>query len=323
MSISNSKYDAIMRMYERRREESRYVYEEHKEKVYKTIPEYAQIDDKIADIAMESAAKYLDGDASAITSMKKEMEELVKKQAALLVQYNFPADYLKESHICEDCEDTGYVGDEKCHCHKQEIIKVLYNQSNIEQVLERENFDTLSLDVYDDADIDKMQRIIDECKRFANDFGNNGENLLLYGDVGVGKTFLSNCIAKQLIDNGYSVIYFTSIRLFDTLSQCIFGRDEDDEEYSDVMKDIFSCDLLIIDDLGTETASSFVASRLFDVLNERALRHKSTVISTNLPMDKIKERYSERNFSRIFGGYTILHPNIKDIRIRMRRQTRL
>lgn len=323
MSISNSKFDAIMRKYESRREESRHTYEEHKAEVYKVIPEYAQIDDTIADLAMESAAKYLDGDKEAISIMKAEMEKLTSRQAALLVQYNYPSDYLVVKPICNDCNDTGYINDKKCHCLKQEILKVIYHQSNIEELLSRENFDELTYDYYDDADIDGMKVIIDECKRFVDDFDKEYENILLFGDVGVGKTFLSNCIAKALMDKGFSVIYFTSIRLFDTLSQYVFSRDEDDDEGIDVQSDIFTCDLLIIDDLGTETINSFVASRLFDILNERSIRRKSTVISTNLTIDKIKERYSERNFSRIFGDYIVLHPNIKDIRIRKRRQSRL
>lgn len=323
MAISNSKYDEIMRMYERRADESRNVREDHEEEVRRAIPEYAEIDRRIADMAIESAAKYLDGDATAISEMKKAMKQLTNRQAALLVQYGFPKDYLEEKYVCSDCKDTGYIGQEKCHCLKQEILKVIYRQSNIEELLQRENFSTLSFDVYDDADLDRMKAIVAECKRFADDFDDKNENMLLFGNVGVGKTFLTNCIAKELMDRGHSVIYFTSIRLFDTLSACVFRRDEDSDDYEDVLSDIFTCDLLIIDDLGTENINSFVASRLFDILNERSIRCKSTIISTNLPIDKIKERYSERNFSRIFGEYIVLNPNIKDIRIKKRRQSRM
>lgn len=320
MSISNSQFDAIMRVYEQKRENSRHTLEEHKAEVYDLIPEYKEIDTRITDIALESATKYFDGDKDAIESMRRELSELTNKQKLLLKQFSFPDDYLEEHFECEDCKDTGYIdGNKKCHCLTKEILKVLYKQSNIEEILARENFDTLSYDYYDDADIDKMKNIIGQCKDFTIDFDNKYENIMLYGNVGVGKTFLTNCMAKELIDKGHSVIYFTSIRLFDTLSHGIFHRDEEDEEYSDVLKDIFNCDLLIIDDLGTETINSFVASRLFDILNERDLRRKSTIISTNLPFESISDRYSERNFSRIFGSYKILNPNISDIRIKRRR----
>lgn len=324
MSISNAQYDAIMRRYEEKREKSRRLAKEHKEEVIELVPEYKELEDRIADVAMKSAEKYFDGDMDAISEMRNEMTRLTARQKALLAQFSFPEDYLIEKHECSDCGDTGYLDSNvKCHCLKQEIMKILYKQSNIDDLLERENFDTLTYDYYDDCDVEKMKKIIDDCKSFTNDFGNKYENILLVGDVGVGKTFLTNCMAKEVLDAGYSVIYFTSIRLFDTLSKSVFNRKyEDEEEGSDVMQDIYSCDLLIIDDLGTENVSAFVASRLFDVLNERDIRRKSTIISTNLKADAIQERYTERNFSRIFGGYKTLNPTISDIRIKKRRQSR-
>lgn len=321
MSISNTQFDAIMREYESRRTKSHRIYLEHRDEVNELIPEYKEIEDKITDIALESAEKYFSGDMQAIEEMRTRMESLQQRQRDLLKEFSFPEDYLTQKYECEDCQDTGYINNEKCHCLKQKIIRVLYKQSNVEETLERENFDTLSYDYYDDADIDMMNRIIGECKSFVNDFDNKYENMLLFGNVGVGKTFLTNCMAKELLERGKSVIYFTSIRLFDTLAKCVFNRDEDDEEdYNGVLKDIYSCDLLIIDDLGTENASVFVASRLFDILNERDLRRKSTIISTNLKLDEITKRYSERNFSRIFGNYKVLNPDISDIRIKKRRQ---
>lgn len=308
-----------MRQYEKKRENSRHTAKEHKDEVYDLIPEYKDIDLRITDIALECASKYFDGDKSAIAAMKQEIADLTDRQKALLAQYMFPADYLEEHYECPDCNDTGYTADnKKCHCLTKEILKVLYHQSNIEEVLQRENFDTLSYDYYDDADIDKMKVIIEQCKNFVRDFDSKYENIMLYGNVGVGKTFLTNCMTKELIEKGHSVIYFTSIRLFDTLSRGIFHKDDEDDNYG-VLEDVFNCDLLIIDDLGTETINSFVASRLFDILNERDLRKKSTIISTNLPFESISDRYSERNFSRIFGNYKILNPDINDIRIKMRR----
>lgn len=322
MAISNSQFDAIMREYEKKRENSRHEMEAHKATVYAKIPEYKELEVKITDIALESAAKYFEGDKAAIEEMKKQMELITKRQEELLVANDFPIDYIKEKHVCPDCEDTGYINDKKCHCLRQEILKVLYKQSNIEEMLRRENFDTLEYDYYDDADLDMMKGIVSECKNFVKNFDDSYENILLFGNVGVGKTFLTNCITKELIESGHSVIYFTSIRLFDTLSESVFKRDYDEEdERDDVLDNVFSCDLLIIDDLGTENINSFVASRLFDILNERNIREKSTVISTNLTPDKIAERYSERNFSRIIGNYKPLNPDISDIRIKKRRRS--
>lgn len=324
MSISNAQYDAIMREYEELQRSSRYENEARKKEVYIRIPEYRQIERRIADIAMECAAKVFDGDKNAVGEMRKEIDALTKKQAVLLREAGFPEDYLVEKYECPDCKDTGYIDGVKCHCLKQRILGVLYKQSNLEEMLERENFSTLSYDYYDDSDLDMMKKIISDCKDYVEKFHESYENLLFYGNVGVGKTFLTNCMAKELIDRGNSVIYFTSIRLFDTLSKCVFGRDYDDEEeFRDIQNDLYSCDLLIIDDLGTENVNSFVASRLFDVLNERDIRRKSTVISTNLPIESIAERYSERNFSRIFGNYKVINPDISDIRVKKRRQVGL
>ena len=318
MTLSQTQYDEIMRVYERRREDARHAAEEAKQEVRRRIPEYIQIEKQITDLAMESAAKALDGDTKAVAAMKVGIGELTKKQQKLLADNGFAPDFLEEKYICPDCRDTGYInGSQKCHCLKQAMIRYTYRQSNIEEILSRENFDTLSLDHYTDAECEKMKDIIAACKSFADDFGRRYENILLLGNVGVGKTFLTNCMAKAVLDKGYSVIYFTSIRLFDTLSREVFGRDED--RSLDSLHDIYSCDLLIIDDLGTENVNSFVAGRLFDIINERNIRRRATIISTNLSFEELDARYTDRNFSRIFANYHVLHPDIGDIRIRMKR----
>ena len=318
MPLSNTQYDEIMSEYEQRRERARHNARIALEKVREAVPAYRETENAITDLAMKSAAKALDGDDNAVRQMREETDRLVSKQKALLAENGFPEDYLEEKYECSDCKDTGYTdGMTKCHCLRQAILRYAYRQSNIEEVLRRENFGTLSYDYYTDAERAKMEGIIEKCRRFADGFGKEYENILLYGNVGVGKTFLSNCIAKAVLDRGYSVIYFTSMRLFDTLSRELFQYGEDGS--GDVQNDIFTCDLLIIDDLGTESVNSFVASRLFDVLNERDLRRKSTVISTNLTFEELAGRYTERNFSRIFGNYTFLNPDIQDIRIKKRR----
>lgn len=321
MSLTRAEYDGIMRAYEERREDARHRVEENKKQVFAVIPEYRTIENKIVDLAMESAVKAIDGDESAVSFLRDEIDSLTSKQRALLKENGFADDFLEVKYACPDCRDTGYTDDgRKCHCLTQTMIRHLYRQSNIEEVLKRENFDTLRYDIYTDSECEKMKPIIDRCRRFADDFGRRYENILLLGSVGVGKTFLTNCMAKQIIDNGYSVIYFTSMRLFDTLSRELYKKEEDGSR--DIREDIYTCDLLIIDDLGTESVSSFVAQRLFDIVNERDLRKKPCVISTNLSFEELDRRYSERNFSRIFGNYEILHPDVEDIRIRMRRSAR-
>ncbi len=320
MALSQMRFDEIMREYDRRRALSRRNAQEARRRVTEAIPQYKDIEDRMADLAMECADKVLEGDAQALERMKGEMEALAAEQKRLLLQHGFAEDFLEEKHVCPDCADTGYIdGREKCHCLRQAILTSLYRQSNIGDILNRENFETLRTDIYTDQESAKMKDIIARCRRFADDFGEKYENILLYGDVGTGKTFLTNCMAKAVLDKGYSVIYFTSNRLFDTLARELFQNEPDDER--EVQNDIFTCDLLIIDDLGTEGVNSFVASRLFDVINERDLRKKSTIISTNLSFEQLADRYTERTFSRIYANYTVLHPDVEDIRIRKKRFT--
>ena len=158
-----------------------------------------------------------------------------------------------------------------------------------------------------------FKKAVADCKSFIEHFDTSFENLFFYGATGVGKTFLSNCVAKELLDKGHSVIYFTAFQLFDIFEKDTFQKDA---AASAAGQNIFDCDLLIIDDLGTELANSFTASRLFLCLNERMLRQKSTLISTNLSIDQLADVYSERICSRIFSSYTMIKLFGDDIRLK-------
>ena len=319
MSISNAKYDAIMRTYEERRLIHRHNLEEHREEVYELIPEYKKLDAEIASVSVEQGKKLIGGEVNALTELREKVKKMVARKAELLSEYGFPADYLEPQYDCPDCRDTGYIGTERCKCLKQEIIRVLYAQSNIEGVLDTENFDNLSYEYYNDSDVDKMRQVVAECKGFADRFNEEYENLLLLGNVGVGKTYLTNCIAGELLKKGNSVIYFTANKLFDTLAKYAFRYGDSESNLEEIHEDIFSCDLLIIDDLGTEMTNTFVSSQLFVILNERNIRKKSTIISTNLSFEALSEKYTERNFSRIFGYYNMVRIEIDDVRIAMKR----
>ena len=164
------------------------------------------------------------------------------------------------------------------------------------------------------SSFDTMQNAVKECRRFIDSFDLSFSNLFFYGDTGVGKTFLSNCVAKELLDTGHSVIYFTAFQLFEIFEKNTFHKTSD-EDIIAAHQNIFECDLLIIDDLGTEMLNSFTTSQLFLCLNERILRKKSTIISTNLPLVQVAETYSELIFSRISSHYIILKLFGDDIRI--------
>ena len=325
MALSNAQYDEIMRGYQSRQLRNRRLTQERLDEVYEKVPQLKTIQDNIASISVAAARNKLKDDMQGYDEAMSKIASLKEEKESLLKANGYTTDYFEPVYTCKTCKDTGYVKGEKCHCFKQATIDVVYSQSNIKDILERENFSTFSYKYYSDEIINPITKLssletaknaVAECKRFIEDFDNKPKNLLFYGDTGVGKTFLSNCVAKELLEKGYSVIYFTAFQLFDILSKGVFDRDADAIA---AHQNIYDCDLLIIDDLGTELANAFTSSQLFLCVNERILRRKSTIISTNLNMSDMAEIYSERVPSRITSNYTVIKLFGDDIRILKRR----
>lgn len=325
MGLKNSQYQAIMRTYEQKQLISHDIYKQRYEEVCRISPEFQALDESIASLSLEYGKRFLNGDEKAVDSLKEELNVLRDSKLELLQSLGFPANYLEPVYECKDCKDTGYIGNKKCHCFKKAMTNLLYEQSNLKEVLQKENFNTFSLDYYSDNYIDErsgrsslaiIKDALSTCRTFVDNFAIQHPNLFLYGNVGVGKTFLSNCIAKELIDRGYSVIYYSSPAFFNTLAQNAF--DKNNLTAQNMYEQIFDCDLLIIDDLGTEYTNSFIASQFFTCINERLLSKKSTVISTNLSLDALADLYTERAFSRITSNYIMLKLIGDDIRIQKR-----
>lgn len=328
MALKNSQYNCIMRSYEEKQLQNRHLSEKRIAEVYKKIPQYEELEASISSYSVSYAKKLLAGDSTALSKLKNTIADLGEQKALLLSMHGFPADYLDPVYQCMDCQDTGYIGNQKCHCFKQAVIDMLYTQSNIRRVLETENFEHFSFDYYNGQDTDPatgktplaaIQNAYHLAKNFIAGFGVQYENLFFYGTVGVGKTFLSNCIAKELIEAGNSVIYFTAFQLFDLLAKNTFDSHDNTEENETFYRHIYDCDLLIIDDLGTELTNTFVSSQLFLCINERHIRKKPTIISTNLSFDKLVETYSERTFSRITSNYKMIKLIGEDIRLKKKR----
>ena len=322
MALNNSQYDMILRSYEQKQVHSRDMLDKRRKTVYNQIPELKEIHDSISLLSVSQARKLLNGDEKALAELKQQIRALIQRKTDLLTSAGYPADYLEPVYECPDCKDTGYIGNQKCHCLQKAIIDLLYTQSNLKNILQRENFDHFSFAYYSDNHVDpvtgrsalaNIRNAHFVARDFVDTFGTDFRNLFLYGDTGVGKTFLTNCIAKELMDKAYSVIYLTAFEFFDTLAKSRFGKDVDAEMMNE---HIFDCDLLIIDDLGTELTNSFTVSQLFLCINERMLRRKSTIISTNLSLESLVDIYSERTFSRITSNYTMLKITGDDIRIK-------
>ena len=325
MSLNNSQYNAIMRIYNQRQFQDKYEQDQRREEVYQKVPQIRQIEDEISSQSVRCARKLLDGDTNAKEELKQHIEDLREQKEVLLSAFGFPADYMEMHYACPECQDTGYVDGRKCRCFKKEEIRLLYSQSNIEEVLLRENFDSFSYEYYDDRVVipeiqmtvaDYMRQVHTWCKEYVENFEKKGGNLIFTGSTGVGKTFLTNCIAKALIDQYQSVIYLSSNDLFDVFSKNKFHYDTE-EEMKDMYQYILDCDLLIIDDLGTELNNTFVSSQLFYCINERLLRKKSTIISTNLSMTMLRDTYSDRISSRIISQYSIIPLYGDDIRTKI------
>ena len=329
MPLSNSQYDEIMREYDQRQLQDRRILDERRKEVFQKIPKLKELESTVASRSVRQARLLLDGDTSALTALKEELADLSQQRDTLLSAGGFASNYLDPVYECPDCKDTGYIDGRKCHCFRQAIINTVYAQSNIREILRRENFDHFSYSYYSDEDISPTtglsalataRHAVEECHHFIDAFDNKPQNLFFYGGTGVGKTFLTNCVAKELLDKGYSVIYFTAFQLFDILSKGVFEKDADAIA---THQNIFDCDLLVIDDLGTELSNSFTTSQLFLCVNERLLRQKSTIISTNLSLNQMVDIYSERTFSRICDAYTLINLFSRvDIRIQKRKQPR-
>ena len=328
MALNNAQYNTIIRTYEKKQLHTRDVLDKHYQEVYNALPEYKQILSSISELSVQQARKLLEGDENALKELKEEIAILSQKAKDLLVAGGFPSDYLEPIYECPDCKDTGYIGNVKCHCFQKAVIDLLYTQSNLQDRLQKENFDTFSFAYYSanftdpktgTSSLDSIKKAHSVAKEFVETFGEDFRNLFLYGDTGVGKTFLSNCIAKELMDKSYSVIYLSTFELFDILAKSKFEKNEAADQMN---HHIFDCDLLIIDDLGTELVNSFTVSQLFLCLNERILRKKSTIISTNLSMADLRDIYSERIFSRVTSNYTMLRLIGDDIRIKKKLMNR-
>ncbi len=326
MSLTNSQYNEIIRTYDDTQSKNRAILDERTRRVYTANPRLSEIRDlitiKSASVAREMIAHSDEDHTAAIASLRAEIDALRQEKIQLLVSMGLPADYLELPYDCPDCKDTGFIGDDKCHCFKQKTIDLLYQQSDLKDVIQIENFDNFDLSYYSQEELNSLTGInaresatkaLTICQKFTEDFGKSFENIFLCGNVGIGKTYLTHCIAREILEKGHSVVYIGAIKLFELFNTHIFSKDVDvSEEYDN----IFTCDLLIIDDLGTELASSATISQLFACLNDRLLAKKPTVISTNLSINQLEDLYSERTASRIFSQYQILRLFGEDIRMK-------
>ncbi len=318
MALTKTQYDAIRRRYEDKQSRNMRLLNQRRQQIYALLPEYEQLDAAVGSTSLAHARLLLEGNEEALDGLRQELAQNAARRRALLTQAGYPQDYLEPLYDCPDCRDTGYIGSEKCHCFRQQEITLLYEQSGIQDMISRENFDSLSTAYYEGEDLQRFDNAVAISHKFVDDFKKSYQNLLFYGTVGTGKSFLSGCIARELLSQGQAVIYFSACGLFETLARYSFDARAKDSLYN-FCRDIYTGDLVIIDDLGTEMTNNFVTSQLFSLLNERHLRQKATIISTNLSLEEMRDRYSDRIFSRITSNYSLCKLTGPDIRLYKKR----
>lgn len=260
----------------------------------------------------------------AIRVLRDENLELQRERAELLTAMGEPIDYLDDKPACPLCGDTGYRNGQVCDCLKKYYAREQLHELSRLLPLGEATFDSFRFDYYDDAvwpdygtsPRANMERNFDVCRDYAQQFSKGSGNLLLSGGTGLGKTFLSACIARVVSDGGYSVVYDTAGRIFSRFEEAKFRGDAEGDADA---KRCQRCDLLIVDDLGTEMTTSFVQSALYQLVNGRLMEGKATIISTNLAPEELGTRYGGAVLSRLEGEYEILPFFGEDIR-RLKRQ---
>jgi DNA replication protein DnaC len=313
MALTNAQYDAIMHEYEVKRSLHRQELEDRQRYVFDNVPGYKELEDETASASVRFGKRLLAGERLDRSALSRELNELARQKRILLTEAGFSSDYLDMGYSCQDCKDTGYIGNEKCHCFKQKIIEALYDKSNLKMLTKSANFKLLSDKYYTGDDLTKFHGAVKACEDFINCFNSDYQNLFFYGTVGTGKSFLSISVANELLKKGHSVIYFSSPALFELLSEYAFDA-RFKQELHNIYEDLYNCELLVIDDLGTERTNNFVISEFLSCLNERDTRKKSTIITTNYSLENLQAIYADRIFSRITSNFRLLKLSGQDIR---------
>ncbi len=288
---------------------------EHLQNAYQLVPRLREIDRQLRMTMVKAAqAAFVRGEDPTPLLEAARWENLsLQQEREELVAMHFEEGYLDDSPICDRCGGSGYVGSAMCEC-----LRELCRQEQKKELtflsVGRENFDHFRLDYYPERDNIRaiMEKTYQACRRYAHGFSEKSPNLLFSGDTGLGKTFLSACIARTVADNGHSVMYESAGHLFGRLERAKFSGDEEARRESDKY---LACDLLIVDDLGTEMPGQFTTSALYSLINDRILAGKPTIISTNLTSEEFAQRYNRQIASRLRGSYVRMPFVGDDIRV--------
>ena len=318
MALSNGQVQEIQRILSERQLEVHRRYLEKREEIFRKLPELEELEEKVRAFSLSVAGEMQQGNREGLLRLKEEIGKLHQEKEALLETAGYRIqDLEEEEHFCPLCQDTGYVDGKKCQCFLKLQGELLYRQSRMGAVLERENFSKFQLERFDNIEKlgqcgnktlrEYIKEIRDYLTNYCEEYPKNNRSILFTGSTGTGKTYFLHSIAKALLDRGVSVLYFTATGLFEYFSKRM--REEDTEDY------IEEVDVILIDDLGTEFSNSFTTSRFFALLNQRILDRKTMLISTNLNFKELREMYSDRVVSRFMSDYEIIPLYGKDQRL--------
>ena len=331
--MNNLMLNDLLKQYEQKRLQHLRDAENNKKDLYLSNPKLQEIDDKLSNISINTAKSILKNNSQcSLENLKKEIENLKREKANLLKSINIPEDYLSVKYDCKICKDTGYVFENgistMCNCLKQKIYDLEYNQKNINNI-DDQTFDNFNINLFSNkvdekkynSGLSPRENIIDvkkAAKNFILNFENEKtKNLIFSGGTGLGKTFLSNCIVNELFKKGKTVMYQTAPVMLDNLISDLFAKPENQ---TGISNNLLTVDLLVIDDLGTETMNSMKFTELYKIINTRLLNQNGkclkTIISTNLDLKGLFNTYDERLVSRFIGYYDIYRFYGDDIRLK-------
>lgn len=315
MGYSRKNVEAVLNEFEAKRQESKAQSVARLNNAYSLCPEIAKIDKELSKTGLKIFKVAMMGKENLeknIRELENENQALLSKRAELLASLGFEKDYTDQKFDCDLCQDTGYYNGKMCSCFKKSLTNKGYESSGIANLLKSQSFESFSLEAYPEEAQPIMKKNYNKLKKYSKQFSENKENLLLVGGTGLGKTHLSTAVAKELIDNGFDVVYETAQNVFSD-----FDTDRFRDHYGDsevVSEKYFECDLLIIDDLGAEIITNNSVSYLYNVINTRINKKLPIIISTNFSAKEIMSKYHDRITSRLFGDFTIVKFEGVDIR---------
>jgi len=309
------------RTLEQRRRTAEQTLEQHRKIAYEKIPKLAKLERELAQTGSTVVNALWAGEnaASCLAALEQQNTAAQAEQAKLLTQHGFAPDYLKPQYTCGDCRDTGFVRGLRCGCFTKLLQVLAYQELSMDTPLEQCTFDSFSLDYYANTPTvagviprKMMQGVLDYCKQYAAHFTPRAKSMLFLGPTGLGKTHLSLAIAREIIEQGHTVIYGAAQNLLSRLEREHFARYG--QQSDDAQRALLNCDLLIIDDLGTEFSTSFTQSCIYNIVNTRLMSGLPVIINTNLNDAQLEEKYGERVTSRIIGNYAVLRFFGNDVR---------